>query len=64
MNMEQYLFFALFLLVGYAIGRVSSFQSMIGIKKENDKLKKEVLVLKNHIVSTKKGRIIIKAKEE
>lgn len=57
--MEQYLFFALFFLVGYAIGRISSLKAFLGIKKENNSLKKEAVVLKNHIASSKKGRIII-----
>lgn len=64
MDMDQYLLFALFLLVGYAIGRVSMWKSLLGIKNENNNLKKEVLILKNHIVSTKKGRIIIKGEEK
>jgi hypothetical protein len=62
--MEQYYFLALFFLVGYAIGKLSMMKSFLGIKKENDNLKKESLILKNHIASSKKGRIIIQGEDK
>lgn len=58
--MEQYYFMAGFFLLGYGIGKLSVIKS---VKKENEILKKETLILKNHIVSTNKGRIIVKGKE-
>lgn len=61
--MEQYYFLALFFLVGYAIGRISSLKAFLGIKKENNSLNKETLILKNYIASSKKGRIIIQGED-
>jgi len=61
--MEQYYFMALFFPVGYAIGRISSLKAVMGIRKENNSLNKEALVLKNHIASSKKGRIIIQGED-
>lgn len=62
--MEQYYFMALFFLVGYGIGKISMYKSFFTVKKENDNLKKETILLKNHIVSSKKGRIIVQGKED
>lgn len=62
--MEQWYFPIIFLLIGYTIGKLSTFKSLINVKKENDQLKKETLLLKNHIVSTKKGRIIIQGEDK
>lgn len=59
--MEQYIFMAIFFLVGYGLGKASMWKAL---KKENDNLKKETLILKNHIVSSKKGRIIIQGEEK
>jgi len=61
--MEQYLFFALFFLVGFAIGKLSMVKSFLGIKKENNSLKHEAVVLKNRLASSKKGRIIIQGED-
>lgn len=62
--MEQWYFPIIFLLIGYALGKLSTFKSLVNVKKENDQLKKETLLLKNHIVSTKKGRIIIQGEDK
>ncbi|MPM84215.1 hypothetical protein SDC9_131286 [bioreactor metagenome] len=62
--MEQYYFLALFFLVGYAIGKVSGLRSLIVVKKQNETLKKEALIMKNQIASTKKGRIIIQGEDK
>lgn len=62
--MEQYYFPIIFLLIGYTLGKLSTYKSLMTVKKENDDLKKETLVLKRHIVSTKKGRIIVQGDEK
>jgi len=62
--MEQYYFPIIFLLIGFILGKLSMYKSLITAKKENDTLKKETLLLKNHIVSTKKGRIIVQGEEK
>lgn len=59
--MEQYILMVVFFLLGYGIGKLSMWKAL---KKENENLKKETLILKNHIVSTKKGRIIVQGSEE
>lgn len=48
-------------LIGYGLGKASMWKAL---KKENDQLKKETLLLKNHIVSSKKGRIIVQGEEK
>ncbi|WP_113674550.1 hypothetical protein [Vallitalea guaymasensis] len=62
--MEQYYFPIIFLLIGFILGKLSMYKSLITAKKENDTLKKETLLLKNHIVSSKKGRIIVQGEEK
>ncbi|MBS5822423.1 MAG: hypothetical protein KID00_00950 [Clostridium argentinense] len=62
--MEQWYFPIIFLLIGYTLGKLSTVKSLVSMKKENDQLKKETLLLKNHIVSTKKGRIIIQGEDK
>ncbi|WP_392462333.1 hypothetical protein [Streptococcus parasuis] len=59
--MEQYIFMVIFFLIGYGLGKASMWKAL---KKENDQLKKETLLLKNHIVSSKKGRIIVQGEEK
>jgi F0F1-type ATP synthase assembly protein I len=62
--MEQYYFPIIFFLIGFILGKLSMYKPLVTVKKENDTLKKETLLLKNHIVSTKKGRIIVQGEEK
>lgn len=60
MEFEFYIIMVLFFILGFILGKLSMWKAL---RKENDDLKKEVLILKNHIVTTKRGRILIQGKE-
>lgn len=50
--------YVLFFLVGLAIGRVPLIYEWLKIRKENTELKEDVTVLKDHLVNTKRGKVL------
>ncbi|WP_373768582.1 hypothetical protein [Jeotgalibaca porci] len=45
-------------LVGYAIGKTPFIIQWLEVKRENDELKKDIIVLKEHLSQTSRGRIV------
>lgn len=51
--MEVYVIPVAFLLIGYALGKLSMVKPMFNLKREND-------LMKRHLANRKRGRFIIK----
>ena len=45
-------------LVGYAIGKTPFIIQWLEVKRENNELKKDIIVLKEHLSQTSRGRIV------
>lgn len=45
-------------LVGYAIGKTPFIIQWLEVKRENDELKKDIIVLKEHLSKSSRGRIV------
>lgn len=61
MRMVEYI---LWFLVGYAIGKTPFIIQWLEVKRENNELKKDIIVLKEHLSQTSRGRIIRRAVQD
>lgn len=61
MKMVEYI---LWFLVGYAIGKTPFIIQWLEVKRENNELKKDIIVLKEHLSQTSRGRIIRRAVQD
>lgn len=53
-NLELLIFF----LLGYAIGKTPFIVQWLQVRKENTELKKDIIVLKEHLTKSGRGKII------
>ncbi len=56
--------YILWFLVGYAIGKTPFIIQWLEVKRENDELKKDIIVLKEHLSKSSRGRIIRRAVQD
>ena len=56
--------YILWFLVGYAIGKTPFIIQWLEVKRENKELKKDIIVLKEHLSQTSRGRIIRRAVQD
>lgn len=62
--MNEYMIYILLFLVGYAIGKSPFILEFIRLRTENKELKKDIIVLKEHLKSSGRGRIIHKSVQD
>lgn len=56
--------YILWFFVGYAIGKTPFIIQWLEVKRENNELKKDIIVLKEHLSQTSRGRIIRRAVQD
>lgn len=56
----EYLDYAMFFLVGYAVGKSPFVIQFLKVRNENMALKRDITILKEHLSNTGRGKIVKK----